>query len=60
MAGLGPYVTATRSDSSLIGAPTLYPDFTTPAKQSEVLVLYANGFDQHLRQWPARRQALYS
>jgi uncharacterized protein (TIGR03437 family) len=42
--GAGPYVIATHADGSLIGPATLYPGLTTPAKPSEVVVLYANGF----------------
>jgi uncharacterized protein (TIGR03437 family) len=40
---LGPVV-ATHSDYSLLGAATLYPGATTPAKPGEAVVLYAIGF----------------
>jgi uncharacterized protein (TIGR03437 family) len=40
----GPYVAATHLNGSLIGPATLYPGSTTPAKPSETIVLYANGF----------------
>jgi uncharacterized protein (TIGR03437 family) len=40
----GPYVAATHALGNLLGPSTLYPGFTTPAKPSEVIVLYANGF----------------
>ena len=40
----GPYVVATHAGGALIGPTTLYPKLTTPAKPSEVIVLYANGF----------------
>jgi uncharacterized protein (TIGR03437 family) len=37
-------VAATHADGSLIGAASLYPGQTTPAKPGETIVLYANGF----------------
>jgi uncharacterized protein (TIGR03437 family) len=37
-------VAATHADGSFIGASTLYPGQTTPAKPGETIVLYANGF----------------
>jgi uncharacterized protein (TIGR03437 family) len=40
----GPYIVATHAGGALIGPTTLYPKLTTPAKPSEVVVLYANGF----------------
>jgi uncharacterized protein (TIGR03437 family) len=40
----GPYVAATHLNGSYIGPPTLFPGLTTPAKPSEIVVLYANGF----------------
>jgi uncharacterized protein (TIGR03437 family) len=40
----GPYVAATHASGALIGPSTLFPKLTTPAKPSEVIVLYANGF----------------
>ena len=39
-----PYVAATHGDNSLLGPTTLYPGASTPAKPSEVVVLYAVGF----------------
>lgn len=42
--GGGPYVAATHVDGSLIGAPSLFPGASTPAKPGETIVLYANGF----------------
>ncbi len=42
--GGGPYVAATHADGSLIGAASLYPGASTPAKIGETIVLYANGF----------------
>ena len=42
----GPYVAATHADGSYVGPLTLYPGATTPAKQGEVVVLFANGFGQ--------------
>jgi uncharacterized protein (TIGR03437 family) len=40
----GPYVAATHANGGYLGAATLYPGLTTPAKPGEVVVLYANGF----------------
>jgi uncharacterized protein (TIGR03437 family) len=40
----GPYVAATHVGGALIGPTTLFPASTTPAKPSEVIMLYANGF----------------
>lgn len=40
----GPYVAATHSNGSLIGPASLYPGSSTPAKPSEVVEIYANGF----------------
>src|SRR6202042_1232489 len=40
----GPYIVATHAGGALIRATTLYPKLTTPAKPSEIIVLYANGF----------------
>jgi uncharacterized protein (TIGR03437 family) len=40
----GPYVAATHLDGSLIGPPSLYPGFSTPATPGETIILYANGF----------------
>ena len=40
----GPYVAATHALGNLLGPPTLYPGSTTPAKPSEVITVYANGF----------------
>jgi len=37
-------VAATHANGSLIGPSSLYPGSTTPAKPSETIVLYANGF----------------
>jgi uncharacterized protein (TIGR03437 family) len=37
-------VAATHVGGALIGPTTLFPKFMTPAKPSEVIVLYANGF----------------
>jgi uncharacterized protein (TIGR03437 family) len=37
-------VAATHADGSFLGPLTLYPGQTTPAKPSETIVLYANGF----------------
>jgi len=42
--GGGPYIVATHLDGSLVGSPTLYPGFSTPAQPGETIVLYANGF----------------
>ena len=42
--GGGPYVAATHANGAYLGAATLYPGLTTPAKPGEVVVLYANGF----------------
>lgn len=38
------YVAATHADYSLLGATTLYPGFSTPAKRGEAILLYAVGF----------------
>ena len=38
------YVAATHADNSLVGAPTLFPGASTPAKPGETIVMYANGF----------------
>ncbi len=35
---------ATHADGSLLGPATLYPGLTTPAKPSEIIILYGNGF----------------
>jgi uncharacterized protein (TIGR03437 family) len=40
----GPYIAATHVGGALIGPTTLFPKLTTPAKPSEVVVLYTNGF----------------
>jgi uncharacterized protein (TIGR03437 family) len=40
----GTHVTGTHADGSLLGPPSLYPGFSTPAKPNESLILYANGF----------------
>jgi uncharacterized protein (TIGR03437 family) len=40
----GPQVAAEHADGSLLGAPSLYPGLTTPAKPGETVVLYGNGF----------------
>ncbi len=41
----GPYVVAQHSaDYSLVGAASLYPGASTPAKAGETVLLYANGF----------------
>ena len=40
----GPYVAAAHADGSLIGPTTLYPGSSTPAKPSETILLFANGF----------------
>jgi uncharacterized protein (TIGR03437 family) len=40
----GPYVAATHANGSYVGPASLYPGMTTPAKLSETVVLYANGF----------------
>ena len=40
----GPYVAATHADGSLIGPPTLYPGYSTPARPGETIVIYGNGF----------------
>jgi uncharacterized protein (TIGR03437 family) len=42
--GGGPYVAAEHLNGSLIGATTLYPGASTPAKPGETVVIYANGF----------------
>ena len=42
----GPYVAATHANGTLLGPASLYPGSTTPAKPSETIVLYANGFGQ--------------
>jgi uncharacterized protein (TIGR03437 family) len=43
--GGGPYVAAEHAVSGgLIGAPTLYPGASTPAKPGETVALFANGF----------------
>lgn len=39
-----PYALATHVNGNLVGPTTLYPGSTTPAKPSETIVLYANGF----------------
>jgi uncharacterized protein (TIGR03437 family) len=39
-----PYVVAVHADYSLIGPPTLYPGYSTPAKPNELVTLYAVGF----------------
>jgi uncharacterized protein (TIGR03437 family) len=40
----GPYVAAEHTNGAYLGATTLYPGLTTPAKPGETVVLYANGF----------------
>jgi uncharacterized protein (TIGR03437 family) len=40
----GPYLAAAHVNGTLIGPATLFPKLTTPAKPSETIVLYANGF----------------
>ncbi len=41
----GPYVLAQHpAGNSLVGPPSLYAGYTTPARQGETVVLYANGF----------------
>jgi uncharacterized protein (TIGR03118 family) len=40
----GVYVTATHADGSLVGATTLDPGKSTPAKPGETIVLYGTGF----------------
>jgi uncharacterized protein (TIGR03437 family) len=37
-------VAATHADGSLVGATTLYPGASTPAKPGETIILYGNGF----------------
>jgi uncharacterized protein (TIGR03437 family) len=39
-----PYVAAVHSGGGLIGATTLYPGSSTPAKPDETIMIYANGF----------------
>jgi uncharacterized protein (TIGR03118 family) len=38
------YVAATHADYSLVGATTLFPNASTPAKPGETIVMYGNGF----------------
>ena len=40
----GGYIAATHADNSYIGATTLFPNLSTPAKPGETIVLYATGF----------------
>lgn len=40
----GTHVAATHLDGTDIGATTLYPGLTTPAKPGETIVIYGNGF----------------
>ena len=40
----GPYVAAVHTNGALIGPPSLFPGSTTPAKQGETILLFANGF----------------
>jgi uncharacterized protein (TIGR03437 family) len=42
--GGGPYVAAVHTGGGLIGAATLYPGSSTPAKPGETIMIYANGF----------------
>jgi uncharacterized protein (TIGR03437 family) len=42
----GEYAAATHADGSLLGAASLYPGLTTPAKAGETIVLYGNGFGE--------------
>jgi uncharacterized protein (TIGR03437 family) len=44
MLGGGPYAAAEHVGGSLVGPATLYPGSSTPAKPSEIVMLYANGF----------------
>ncbi|HEY4365467.1 MAG TPA: protease pro-enzyme activation domain-containing protein [Bryobacteraceae bacterium] len=38
------YIAATHGDNSLVGAASLYPGYSTPAKHGEIVALYAVGF----------------
>ncbi len=40
----GPYVAAVHANGSLVGPPSLYPGYTTPAQPGETIVMYGNGF----------------
>ena len=40
----GPYVLGQHSDYSYVGPTSLFPGQSTPAKPSETIILYANGF----------------
>jgi uncharacterized protein (TIGR03437 family) len=40
----GPYIAATHVNGTLIGPTSLFAGLTTPAKPTETVVLYANGF----------------
>ena len=42
----GPYVAATHANGSFLGPATLIPGVTTPAKPSEIVVLYGTGCGQ--------------
>jgi uncharacterized protein (TIGR03437 family) len=40
----GPYVLGQHADYGLVGPTSLFPGHSTPAKPSETIILYANGF----------------
>lgn len=40
----GIYAIAAHPDGTLVGPPALYPGSTTPARQGETIMIYANGF----------------